>query len=364
MDRPRNWFDRRWWLFATTAVVILIYNTYMWFSIRGLPNTIRETQPGPWVQHSVDWNYAIDLSPGALYPDGLTVGPEQKAIPINLFSQAKVFLTDDITSEGLEVTSLEYEIDLLVSAEDLWQRSYELITRQPTDEGMSQIRCEFDLPIESLAADIAEISREIGMGSPNGDYQIAVRFQTWVGVRDPEPKVYEYAPTATFTLTRSGLMLDLPVDELSPVERYALDMEVERTNSRRFLGREMNVVDLKQTTTSILGMVVAAQIPVMLWAIKASRLSTSKADRKRDPARDYRSRLIAAAHLDVDNSQVIVRVKGLKELARIADEAQATIMELDSSAKPILSELEFQPNPELQGRRFFTVIGGTVYYVV
>lgn len=39
-------------------------------------------------------------------------------------------------------------------------------------------------------------------------------------------------------------------------------------------------------------------------------------------------------------------------------------MELDSSAKPILSELEFQPNPELQGRRFFTVIGGTVYYVV
>jgi len=47
VNRPGNWFERQWRLVAAASVVLLIYTTYIWLSVQGLPDTVTEAKPGP-----------------------------------------------------------------------------------------------------------------------------------------------------------------------------------------------------------------------------------------------------------------------------------------------------------------------------
>lgn len=339
------------------AILLFIWCAWTWASLRGLPDILSELQPGPWVQHSVTADYTIGLRSSTLYPNGVQLKPGNPTIPMKLFSWANMTITDVITYSGSDIASGEYWVDLRVRAGELWHKDYPVLSKKTVDPASPTIETSFTLPLAKLITDIGKIEKEIGMASPTGKYEVDVRLHTALSMTSNAEVVREYVPLYTFTIGTGGLVLEAP-KETTIVQREANDVTVERPNTRHFFGQLREVESLKSGTNAGIVMAGLLLVSAIGWS-----LSVSKAMPK-DPGRRYRDRLVKVTEVGSSKVELSVRVGGLKELARIADEAQVAIMELGPEAKVIPPEFDRVPTPELMGRRFFLVAGSTLYYVV
>jgi hypothetical protein len=347
------------WRLALVAVaaVVFLAAAWSWASVRGLPEQLRETKAGPWLQHRVTADYTIGLNKGALYPNGAQVRPGQTSVPMKLFAWASMTISDEITYAGGDITAGHYWVDIRVRAGDLWHKDYAVLAKRNIAPDNPTIQASFTLPLAKIISDVGRIEREIGMASPTGKYEVQTRLHTSVAFKATSETVHEYTPVFTFTLATSGLILEAP-KELVKTERLASDLQIDVPNTRHFFGEERPVEEIKRTTTTVL--MLASVLLVSMLGLSAGLARTLP----QDPGRRYRDRLVKVTEIGGARAEISVRVSGLKELARIADEAQAAIMELAAEAKAIPPEFDREPTPELMGRRFFLVAGGTLYYVV
>ena len=357
MRRAKSKVDK-WhrWLVGLAAVCFLATGWY-WASVRGVPATHNETTVDAWIRHEVLANYTIDLRRGTLYPAGLEVQSDRETIPMNLLANASMTITDQISWAGGDLVAGEYSVYCRVRAGELWHKDYTIIgaSQMPVEE--PAIDASFSIPFSRIIQDIELIEEEIGLGSPTGQYEVDVRLPIKLTVNTPEEVVYDYVPAFTFVLANRGLVLELP-QELLASDEYSEETRVERPNTRYFLGSLREVADVKRTASTGFGLTGMLLIGALGWSYSLRRTVP------KDPARRYRDRLIKVATIKAANAELAVRVTGLKELARIADDAQTTIMELDSTSGAIPAGFDGEATADLRGRKFFVVVGSTLYYVV
>jgi hypothetical protein len=309
------------------------------------------------VQHKVTADYSIWLRKGTLYPQGTVVGPDRKVVPMKIFSWASMTLKDEITYAGGDVESGEYSVDLRIRAGDLWSKDYPVVAPRALKKDQYSIEATFPIPFPKILSDIAKIEKEIGMSSPTGKYELDVVLNTKVAIAGTDNLSTDYAPAFTFTMGTSGLVLEAP-KELAFTEKRTDDQQVEKTNTRFFLGQTRTVDEAKQVATAGLGASGVLLVAALGWSVSIGRAAIA------GPARRYRDRLVRVVEVGSARVDLSVRVSGIKELARIADEAQVAIMELESGTASMPPEFDRQPSPELQGRKYFVVAGNTLYYAV
>jgi len=345
-------------ILLVVAILAFLFAGWSWTSVRGLSDVRRETQSGPWIQLRTSADYTVTLSRSALYPSGAVIKPGQAAtIPMRLFSSANITLASELTYSGGNIAAGNYWVDLRVRAGELWSKDYTAVTKREIDPELPVIETSFALPLTTILNDIARIEREIGMFSPTGKYEVDVRLHAQVTQDGGTELVHELSPVYTFALATSGLVLETP-KQLVTLDRRSEDQQIEVPNTRQFMGQDRLVADVKHTTSIMLVVALLLLVGAVGLSISVGRSLPT------DPGRRYRDRVIKVTGLGAARLDLSVRVSGLKELARIADESQVPLMELDQGAKVTVPAFDTEPTPDLMGRRYFLITGSTIYYVV
>lgn len=327
-----------------------------WMSVRGLPNVAVVTVPGPSVSHRVSLDYQFGLSAGTLYPEGRLVGPERKAIPARLVEWGRLTVRNQLELQQAELEGGEYSLAVRVRAGELWSKAYPLLGPETMVAGATSIEATADLPLRTILSDIRRITEETGLGSPTGQHEMDILLTTRLRVQGQEALNHTYAPAFTFSITHGGLLLEAP-EEMVARERFARDQMAERANTRPFLGRVRPVGEVKELAWY--GLLATGLLAVAALGLRLAGGPGAPAD----PGRRYRDRLVRVTAIAGVKVGLSVRVRGLAELAKIADEAQAPLIELEAAADIVPAEfLEAGPTPELQGRRYLVVAGNTMFY--
>ncbi len=359
--RRESWFTefvaKRRTVLLVAALLLFAGAARLWLSVRAVPAYSVETVPGPWVRHDVTLSYTVTLRAGTLYPRGAQVGPQQPAVPLKLFGSCQAKLADEFTCGGGELAEARYWVDLLLRAGDLWSKEYPLVAERSAPAGASRFEAVFDLPIPLLLGDIRAIEDEVGLSSPTGRYEAEVRLHTRVRVAGERELLRDYTSGFVFGLATGGLMLEAP-ETLTARDRYEVPVQTRVAGSVTILGRPWSVDRARQLALAALGLSAGPVAMAFAWWLSGRR------GKRPDPARRYRDRLVTVTQVQNSTGNVVVRVGGLAALARIADEAQVPLLELGSVSAGSPAEFDDKPTPELQGRRYFAMVGSTLYYAV
>lgn len=356
MDRLEIAIGKRSRVIIIVLVVWCSVSAVLLALAMSVPAAVSESTVSAMVGHEAGVDFSFSLRPGKLYPQGATAGASAKKIIASLVTAGTLRLTDRIQTASATITSGSYSVILRVAAGDLWSKDYQLLKQTRLEPAKPDVSASISLPLSLIVADISAIEKQIGMGSPTGNYALEARLLVDLTVAGAAGLSHQYVAAFPFTLG-SGMLTPPPT--LSDSRNYEVRSESSRINTRNVLGWTATVASWRTIAAISLSLasLAAAGIGVV---IRRQHHHVAP-----DPDRPFRDKIIRVTEMGDQMASIAVRVAGLRELARIADEAQTAIMVLmpeDRGTLPIGPSVEV--TPALAGRKYFVITSGVMYYAV
>ena len=294
-------------------------------------------------EHTSAFDYAVQMAPATLYPDGVVQPVVGESLPVQPSSSADAIAEAPPESRPEQaiytqlaqriVVDFTYTLESSLPPEDLtgeltalleiragtdgWRRTQELIAPvQFTDAGTS---AEFAIDLAPIRAMIAAIEEETG--ARGSEYELAfsptVRIEGSVG---GEPIDEVHAPTFTFTLGEQQIV---PGAQLTSSDERVLESQISKPARVEFLGWSAEVASVREASTIIA--IPAIVLSGMLAAVLFLGFGRSPASQIQ--AR-YGSMLLPLATADTStvDRRRRVRVGAFRDLVRLAKREEPAVI--------------------------------------
>jgi hypothetical protein len=323
-----------------------------------MPATVKETVKGAFVQHDSSVDFFATSKNSVLYPGGIVQGKDKRVFPVKLLTALRVVLVDSIAIEGVELAACNYWADLILRGPELWEKRRSLVDTRTLAPGTRRIEVSLDIPIVQIHEEISKIEEEISIAPSTGNYDVEIRLHTQMRFVGREDLNHYYVSVYPFTFIYAKLALEAP-KKLELSQRYGKDTVRLVPNTVPIGGKPYDVGSLQRYSSILLAFTLSAAVAAVGWSVSIGRREPQ------DPARFCRDRLIKVHEIASSAFDSSVRVRDIHELARVADEAQVLLMELVGPRDVELpAQVVATPSPALQGRKFFAIANGTLFYVI
>jgi len=308
-----------WTLIARITAGLLAVGLLLSVWSASLSPTRKALQPIPFT-HTGEFSYDAPAS-GAqdTVPDGMRDGAP---VFLRLASQLRVNFAYELVGEHLSDVSGTYRLAAVISDARGWRREFSL--REPAPFHGTTFQAAGTLNLDSMRVALDRFREQTGENLPS--YRFALKAEVHTnGTIDGVALSSDFAPELGFNADDIALDPDAGEDEsgFKPTASDSVARTAVVPAELRVWRIGVGVAALRQVALALTAVALLI-LMVALW----SRTHAPQERASQRIARRYGSRLLAVARVEPRPDERLVRMTGMKDLVRIADNLEAPILHL------------------------------------
>ncbi|NLA59542.1 MAG: DUF5305 domain-containing protein [Firmicutes bacterium] len=320
-------------LYLVLFGLVCVYLLTMTIRSLGTPTVLATEVPRESRVRRITYDYKVYPSPSRLFPPGTGPLPSGRSSYFaNVTRKIDFEVTGEVEASHITDPEADFQVELLLRAPDQWEiqmdHTPEITVDRPGD-GRIVFKSSFTLPL-SLAVETGElIVEELGV-RPRDAYNLVVRSRLACPPLDPANPSETSPLVGEYVFALRGSTID-PTGEFVFKTKETLNETVTHINYMSILGHPLDVQNARAffqalLTTSVLGL----GFYVYEWQATRPRArdkAVAELDRIR---RRYGGRIIRASGLrDIPAGSLKVSIADFKDLAKMADERERPILQVD-----------------------------------
>lgn len=276
------------------------------------------------------YDYKATMSPNILYPKGGTV-----EVGDTLFKKITTSIPFDlkttIKSEEEVLAKGTYDIQLIVKAGDIWQRTYPLQNNQTFElkgTDIPVIDNIYKIDLTQLNTFITQVEEETGVRHSQYDLEVVPTIQG----------VLQYSNMERDIQVQDKLIFHYLYDEikLASEKSFATSIHFNEsqtsTNPFRFLGLSLPLIPIRATSTTMF-ILLLLTIVFSFKYLDSSRVKVIKTEAEK-LNKKYGSRIIKLSRQIKFEGKTVVPFDTFKSLLKIADEKEQPIFFYEDANDP------------------------------
>ncbi|MBO8128216.1 MAG: hypothetical protein H0Z39_03325 [Peptococcaceae bacterium] len=312
------------------TILALLFIVLTWHAF-ATPVEVKEEVTTHTLKQNVTFNYMVTPKRSTLYPDPVPFN-DQKTYFTQVTEGLEVSVKADIASQPPVPVEGTSEVLLKLQAGELWEREY-VLSPQREFEGngtLTVVDDTFDVPLQKILAFTKQVEEETKVYPRDGYTLNITPVVKAKALGTSEPLTNEFTPSFSFNLTQREL---IPPEELKQEQSAALTGVNVLPGIINVLGLEMPVVTARYASSilTVFYLILAVWL-FKLYFNSRPRLSDVQAINRR-----YRGRIVAARSGIIDPDMTVIRMATFKELLKLADERDKSIICLNEqeNGKPV-----------------------------
>ena len=282
---------------------------------------------------SVNYDYKVYTVESTLYPKGTKpLGPEEAPFFANLTEEV-VFNASaeiiDMEQASIPLDEASFKVEVLVRAPDQWEKSLPFeppVEVLQAENDSIQFSSSFILPVDQ-AQKVSEIIAEETDVRPRGDLNLVVQSYLYNSEEDSNK-----ALEAEYAFIIGGAMLKTDPEGELFFGDDEVTLETKTTpNYLKLLGAAIDVSRSRVIFPPLLGAsLIAGGYTAVDYRKKRGNLKDNFTYKYNKIKKRYGSRIIEASEIKgvVSQKTLLVEVKDIKELMRIADEIERPVLQV------------------------------------
>lgn len=267
------------------------------------------------------FDYKATVRPNVLYPTGGTVVVGDKIIK-NITTSIPVNLKSTITSENEVIAKGSYEIQLVVKAPDLWERSFPLEKKQSFEYNGAQISIldrTLNVNLEEVKSFIKQVEDEIGISPDQYSIEIVPNIIGTINYKGEE-KAFHSEDNLVFQFYYDEIQLASDKNFSTAIPFISTEVY---TNTLKILGISFPLISVRIASAIFSSLLLFAVIftskKFLRTQVNSIYSQINKINKK------YGNRIIFVTQKVNMDDKSIITLSSFKSILKVADEKELPV---------------------------------------
>ena len=304
----------------TLVILLIISVPISVYSLVKPPSTSNQITDNN-LEINTSFDYKATIKPNVLYPDGGTVEVGDTIIK-KITTSIPVDLQSMINSENEVTAKGSHEIQLVVKAADLWERSFSLAEKQTFEHKGTEIPIldsTFNVNLEEVKTFIEQVEEETGISPEQYSIEIVPNILGTINYEGKERDFHlEDKLAFQYTYNEITLASEKSFSSVTPFTSTEVN-----TNSLIIFGITLPLIPVRIVSTIFSSLLLIAFIfaykNLVNYRVKPIRSQIDKINKK------YGNRIISVSQKVNMDEKSIITLSSFKSVLKVADEKELPI---------------------------------------